>query len=191
MSFNLRLSLEYSLSLKPSSRATETDKSSTLKLAVPRESVQFPRSHGHETTPTKPIFISSKHSTIQLDSKANDQESLRLLLEASKQRPIATTNSVVKPEEAFVIRQSMVEEDSGSDLVSSVQRARIGGLGSYFLEVGEREGLGLWYSRGESVSEMYEAEEDQCMYVHSTDEDGWEEVVVGERGDEDLELQSV
>jgi hypothetical protein len=96
-------------------------------------------------------------------AKASDRESLEILLRSSEQREQPATAKVfitdkadelsgsslvhlspalsldTLPEGPFVVRQSTVlESDSGSDLVSSLQRIRIGGLASYFQELEER-----------------------------------------------------
>jgi hypothetical protein len=96
-------------------------------------------------------------------TKASDRESLEILLGSSEQREKPATvkafitdmaaelsdSSLVHhspvmsldtlPQGPFVVRQSPVlEDDSGSDLVSSLQRIRIGGLASYFEELEKR-----------------------------------------------------
>ena len=82
-------------------------------------------------------------------AKANDRESLWILLRSTSPAPSTGTvgelsdsslvnhnpvaSTTMLPQGPFVVRQSpLLEDDSGSDLVSSLQRIRIGGLASYF-----------------------------------------------------------
>ena len=96
-------------------------------------------------------------------AKASDRESLEILLRSSAQREksaramtsiteaedelsdsslvhhIQVASTTTLSQGPFVVRQSPVlEDDSGSDLVSSLQRIRVGGLASYFGEVERR-----------------------------------------------------
>jgi hypothetical protein len=164
--------------------------------------------HQSETDDT---HIADTHLT-----EASDRESLEVLLRSSAQRekparavasntdkadelsdsplvhhiPVASTTTL--PQGPFVVRQSPVlEDDSGSDLVSSLQRIGVGGLASYFEEVERRASARTLASTTAHVV----GEHDQCLtagleadqYLRAYDmADGdWSEMTVREASDDE------
>ncbi|KAM0700650.1 hypothetical protein Q7P35_012371 [Cladosporium inversicolor] len=146
-------------------------------------------------------------------TKASDRESLEVLLRSASQhekpvRPTASNTDELSdsplvhhspvvspnmlPQGPFVVRQSPVlEDDSGSDLVSSLQRIRIGGLASYFEEV-ERHARARTLA---SITAHVSGEHDQCLsieveadrstWAYSVADAEWSEVTVREASDEE------
>lgn len=146
--------------------------------------------------------------------KANDRESLEILLRLSTQHeqptraeafstdtadglsdsslarnsPAASTTML--PQGPFVVRQSPVlEDDSGSDLVSSLQRVRIGGLASYFEELERRAYAHTLASTAAHVNvdrcSNAGLEADQYPRAFDVAERKWSEITVREASDEE------
>lgn len=141
------------------------------------------------------------HMTDTHLAKAKDRESLDILLRStSPAHSIDTadeasdsslddhgpvTSAATLPEGPFVIRQSPVlEDDSGSDLVSSLQRIRVGGLASYFEEVERRAFARTLASTAAHVNmdQCSTAELEADQYPQSFDVAGgeWSEMTVRE-----------
>lgn len=144
-------------------------------------------------------------------SKAHDRESLKVLLRSCKrlesptvQTPPFSTNtpdqrsnsppvqispitvSTTLLEDPFTFSPTLPvgdEDDSGSDLVSSLQRLRVGGLAAYFQELDERACRATSPSPTVRVSVQHDGgsengqEEEHADHV---DYGEWEEVVEGE-----------
>ena len=96
------------------------------------------------------------------------------------------------PQGPFVVRQSPVlEDDSGSDLVSSLQRIRIGGLASYFEELERRARARTEVSTTAHVSAEHDqrlsikVEADQSVWAYDVADGEWSEVTVREGSGED------
>lgn len=139
-------------------------------------------------------------------AKANDRESLEILLRSTSpalstdtagelsdsslvhQSPVASTTTL--PQGPFVVRQSPVlEDDSGSDLVSSLQRIRIGGLASYFEELEKRAyarrlaSSAARVSGGDHQRSTNGLEADQHARVYDMADMEWSEMTVREASD--------
>lgn len=96
------------------------------------------------------------------------------------------------PQGPIVVRQSPVlEDDSGSDLVSSLQRIRVGGLACYFEEVERRaraRTLALTTTRvsgGHDQGLSIEVEADRSTWAYSVADGEWSEVTVREANGEE------
>lgn len=166
--------------------------------------------NGHQSG-TDDTHIADTHLT-----KASDLESLEILLRSSakheqparamasnpdtvdelsdsspfQQRPIVST--IMLPEGRFVVRQSPVlEDDSGSDLVSSLQRIRIGGLASYLEEVERRARTRTSALTSAHVSGEHdqcltaEMEADQYLRAYDMSDGKWSKITVREASDEE------
>jgi len=146
-------------------------------------------------------------------AKAGDRESLEILLRSGTpcEKPVTATafNTDTSdelssssppqqspaafldmlPEGPFVVRQSPVlEEDSGSDLVSSVQRLRAGGLASYFADLEERASASMpncHVSTGHGECLTVEVEADQYLQTYDMEDGDWDEMTVREVSDEE------
>lgn len=140
-------------------------------------------------------------------AKANDRENLEILLHSSspapskdtaddlsdsslvQHDPVASTTTL--PEGPFVVRQSpLLEDDSGSDLVSSLQRIRIGGLASYFEELERRAHVRTLASTAPRVSvddhRLADGlEADQFTRAYDIADGEWSDVTVREASDEE------
>jgi len=149
-------------------------------------------------------------------TQASDRESLEILLRSSAQHeqparagasnteaadelsdsslvhhsPVLSTTTLRQG--PFVVLQSPVlEDDSGSDLVSSLQRIRVGGLASYFEEVERRASARTVPSTTARVS----GEHDQCLTAeleanqdrraYDMADGEWSEMTVREASDEE------
>lgn len=159
---------------------------------------------------TNDTHIADTHST-----KASDRESLEVLLRSSEQgeqlargkasitdtaaelsnsspSPHRITMSLdTLPEGPLVVRQSPgLEDDSGSDLVSSLQRIRIGGLASYFEELEKRARAPTEASTtarvvpGHGQSSATGLDEDQRGKVYDVADGKWNVITVREASDE-------
>lgn len=166
--------------------------------------------NGHQSE-ADDTHIANTHLT-----KASDRESLGILLRSSaeheqpakamasnadtvdelsdsspfQQRPIVSTTTL--PEGRIVVRQSPVlEDDSGSDLVSSLQRNRIGGLASYFEEVERRARTRTLASTSAHVSGEHDQcltakmEADQYLRAYDMSDEEWSKMTVRETSDEE------
>lgn len=151
-------------------------------------------------------------------SKALDHESLKVLLRSCKrlesrtepsppsstktpnQHPdlppvqiSPTTVATTLLEDPFTFSPTLPggdDDDSGSDLVSSLQRLRVGGLAAYFRELDERASRAASPSPTHRVSAQHHAglEDGQKEeHVDHVDYGEWEEVVEGEAEDGDDE----
>jgi hypothetical protein len=149
-------------------------------------------------------------------AKASDRESLEILLRSSEQheQPATAKASIpdttaelsdssfvhqspamsldTLPEGPFVVRQSPVlEDDSGSDLVSSLQRIRIGGLASYFEELEKRARARTEATTTAAVGgghdQRYidELEADQYPGAYAMDDGEWSDMTAREASDEE------
>ena len=137
-------------------------------------------------------------------AKINDRESLEILLRSISpapstdkanelsdpslvhHSPVASTTTL--PRVPFVVRQSPVlEDDSGSDLVSSLQRIRVGGLASYFEELEKRALARTLASTAAQVNvdrcSTSELEADQYSKAYDVTDGGWSEMTVREASD--------
>jgi hypothetical protein len=155
-------------------------------------------------------FLETKesHITDTIRSRFLDRRSLKILLDASSQRekPIGATVNRMKPANdvshaltvqhspvapvgttpvnAFISDQSSADEDnSGSDLVSSLLGIRVGELSAYF------QALDKWTSKSLSkapsiakhnMNAAAEEEVGQSPSTHEASDEDWEEVDVGE-----------
>jgi hypothetical protein len=149
-------------------------------------------------------------------AKAMDHESLEILLRSSRQReqlvkattsetdtaaelpdpslaqhhPVLTLDK--SPEDPFDRYQSRVfEEDSGSDLVSSLQRIRLGSLSSYLLDLDKRTNVPRADSTVAHISvgqdEWLAAEEeaDRSMRTCDIADEEWDGMTLRETSDEE------
>lgn len=141
------------------------------------------------------------HMTDTRLAKAKDRESLEVLLRSTSPAPSIdtadeasdssldphgpVTSAATLPEGPFVIRQSPVlEDDSGSDLVSSLQRIRLGGLASYFEEVERRAFTRTLASTAAHVNaDQSELEADQYPQAFDVAGEEWSEMTVQEASD--------
>lgn len=153
------------------------------------------------------------HIPDTIESKASDRESLQILLDSSKQQDQPTSSSTlnmdtadqlsdsslvqhrpsmfvsIPSEDPFVSSSSPVrDDDSSSDLESSLQRLRVGGLSSYLREMGRRADLSMSTSSGALVSTEHKADAvvkekaDQSKEKHdiNSDSDEWEMISSGQ-----------
>jgi len=146
-------------------------------------------------------------------TKASDRESLEILLRSGTQckKLVSATASNTDtsdessssslpqqslvasldtlPKGPFVVRQSPVlEEDSGSDLVSSLQRLRVGGLASYFADLDERASASMptcRVSAEHDESLTAEVDADQYLQAYNMGDADWDEMTVREASDEE------
>lgn len=140
-------------------------------------------------------------------AKANDRESLEILLRSISSAsstdtagehsdpslvhhsPVASTTMLRQG--PFVVRQSPVlEDDSGSDLVSSLQRIRVGGLASYFEELERRAYTRTLASNAARISGDDQRladglEADQFPRTYDVTDGEWSEMTVREASDEE------
>lgn len=191
--------------------------SSVIKLPVPTKTPTRPvlprlaRYVGRESASPNKSTVENKETPIPdtLESKASGRESLKILLDSSKQQVcpnIITTPSTetsdkisnsslvqhssslfvtIPSEDPFVSSQSPgYEDDSGSELVSSLQRLRLGGLSSYLKEMGRRADLSSLSSTGSLVSPEQNThatlEEADAVGTNDNDSDEWEMVASGQ-----------
>lgn len=99
-----------------------------------------PRSSALDRESLTILLRSTKHSkrqTVKTPSDANspDQHSDSSLVQIS---PIVVSRTLLDDPFTFSPTLPTGDDDSGSDLVSSLQRLRVGGLASYFQELDER-----------------------------------------------------
>jgi hypothetical protein len=156
------------------------------------------------------------HMTETPLAKAKDHESLAILLQSSRLRqqpekvtafdidaadklsdpslvhhsPVVSLDTL--PEDPFGPYQSRVfEEDSGSNLVSSLQRIRLGSLSPYLIDLDQRANVPRSSSKTDHVNmgkdEWFAAGEEagQPMKAYDVADEEWDEVTVRETSDEE------
>lgn len=169
------------------------------------------RSEHEPETETDDDHVAASHLT-----KSSDRESLEVLLRSASQHEkparAAASNTDTRDELSdsslvhhspvvssdmlsrgpFVVRQSPVlEDDSGSDLVSSMQRIRVGGLASYFEDVERRARARTLASTTARVSGGHdhglsiEVEADQSTWAYNVADGEWSEVTVRDASGEE------
>lgn len=100
-----------------------------------------PRSRAMDRESLRILLRSTKHSKRQTvktppsDANTPDQHSDSSLVQIS---PIVVSRTLLDDPFTFSPTLPTGDDDSGSDLVSSLQRLRVGGLASYFQELDER-----------------------------------------------------
>lgn len=146
---------KYQLEAAP--RINESVMASTIKPELPNSKMEVspcstetnnvqipdtPRSKAMDRESLRILLRSTKHSKRQTvttppsDTDTPDQRSDSSLVQVS---PIVVSRTLL--DDPFTFRPTLPagdSDDSGSDLVSSLQRLRVGGLASYFQELDER-----------------------------------------------------
>lgn len=175
----LYLRNESSTCYGPEPETDDTDIADThLTKASDRESLEL-------------LLRSNSQREKPVDAKAPNVDMTDDLLESSLVHHSPVTSLEMLPEGPFVVSQSPVlEDDSGSDLVSPLQRIRIGGLSSYFEEVERRARARTEASTTPRVGGGHDQrftaglETDQYSETYNVADGEWSEVTVCETSDE-------
>ena len=166
-----------------SGQMSETDDTriadTPLSKASDRDSLEIPlRSSGkHEQS-----VINNGSNTVTADESPD--------LSLNQHSPVVLLDSLA--EDPFGSSQSRVlEDDSGSNLISSLQRLRLGGLSSYLLDLDKRTDFPTSTSATPQVSVGHDqqittgSDADQVMRAYDTADEEWEEVTDGESSGEE------